>query len=66
MVGVVNNCIAEMGTYLPISGGFITLAGKWADDAWGFFAGWNLFVFMALNIPFEIAAFIFFSSSGGR
>lgn len=56
MVGVVNNCIAEMGTYLSISGGFITLAGKWADDAWGFVAGWNLFVFMVLNIPFEIAA----------
>lgn len=56
MVGMVNNCIAEMGTYMPVGGGFISLAGKWADDALGFVAGWNLFIFMALNIAFEIAA----------
>lgn len=56
MVGMVNNCIAEMGTYMPVNGGFISHAGKWVDDAWGFVAGWNLFIFMALSIPFEISA----------
>ena len=37
----VNNCIAEMSTAYPVSGGFIRLAGKWVDDALGFMAGWN-------------------------
>lgn len=53
---MVNNCIAEMATYMPVSGGFISHAGKWVDDALGFLAGWNLFIFMALSIPFEISA----------
>ncbi|KAJ5180695.1 hypothetical protein N7492_003905 [Penicillium capsulatum] len=56
MLSMVNNCIAEMATYMPVSGGFISHAGKWVDDAWGFLAGWNLFIFMALSIPFEISA----------
>lgn len=37
----INNSIAEMSTAYPVSGGFIRLAGKWVDDAWGFMAGWN-------------------------
>jgi hypothetical protein len=24
----------------PVSGGFIRLAGKWVDEAFGFMAGW--------------------------
>lgn len=28
MLGLVNNCVAEMSTYMPVSGGFIRLAGK--------------------------------------
>ncbi|CAG8923322.1 unnamed protein product [Penicillium salamii] len=56
MLSMVNNSIAEMTTYMPVSGGFISHAGKWVDDAWGFLAGWNLFIFMALSIPFEISA----------
>lgn len=56
MLSMVNNCIAEMATYMPVSGGFISHAGKWVDDALGFLAGWNLFIFMALSIPFEISA----------
>jgi amino acid permease len=27
MLGLVNNCVAEMSTYMPVSGGFIRLAG---------------------------------------
>jgi amino acid transporter len=45
-----------MTTYMPVTGGFIALAGKWVDDAWGFLAGWNFFIFVALTIPFEISA----------
>ncbi|GKZ67835.1 hypothetical protein AnigIFM50267_002387 [Aspergillus niger] len=56
MVGMLNNCLAEMTTYMPVSGGFIRLAGKWVDEAWGFMAGWNFFIYMALTVPFEISA----------
>ena len=40
-LAMVNNSIAEMSTAFPVSGGFIRLAGKWVDEAWGFMAGWN-------------------------
>ncbi|KAJ5116033.1 amino acid permease/ SLC12A domain-containing protein [Penicillium angulare] len=56
MVSMLNNCLAEMSTYMPVSGGFIGLAGKWCDDALGFMAGWNFFIYMALTVPFEISA----------
>lgn len=35
MLGLVNNCIAEMTVLMPVSGGFIRLAGEWVDDAFG-------------------------------
>lgn len=41
MLALVNNCIAEMSILMPVSGGFIRLAGEWVDDAFGFMAGWN-------------------------
>ncbi|KAH8819237.1 AAT family amino acid transporter [Xylogone sp. PMI_703] len=56
MLSFSNNCIAEMTTYMPVSGGFIRLAGKWVDDAFGFMAGWNFFFYEAILIPFEITA----------
>ena len=40
-LGLVNNCIAEMTTAYPVSGGFIRLAGHFVDDAFGFMAGYN-------------------------
>ena len=40
----------------PVSGGFIRLAGHFVDDAWGFMAGWNFFLYEAISIPFEITA----------
>ena len=55
-LSMVNNCIAEMGTYMPVSGGFIRMAGKWVDDAFGFMAGWNFFIYQVVTIPFEITA----------
>ncbi|KAI1082441.1 amino acid permease/ SLC12A domain-containing protein [Whalleya microplaca] len=56
MVAMVNNCIAEMTIYMPVSGSFIRLAGKWVDEALGFMAGWNFFLYEACLIPFEISA----------
>lgn len=56
MLGLVNNCMAEMATLHPVSGGFIRMAGKWVDEALGFTAGWNFFLYEALLIPFEITA----------
>ena len=56
VLGLVNNSIAEMSTFMPVSGGFLRLAGEWVDDAFGFMAGWNFFLYEALLIPFEITA----------
>ncbi|KAI3548320.1 amino acid permease [Colletotrichum filicis] len=39
--------MAEMVTYLPISSPFIRFAGRYVDEAFGFAAGWNFFVFEA-------------------
>ncbi|KAK0942158.1 hypothetical protein LTR29_006239 [Friedmanniomyces endolithicus] len=56
MLGLVNNCMAEMTILMPVSGGFIRMAGHWVDDALGFMAGWNFFFYEALLIPFEVTA----------
>lgn len=45
MLGLINNCISEMTILMPVSGGFIRLAGHWVDDAFGFMAGWNFFLY---------------------
>ena len=50
MLALINNCMAEMTTAFPVSGGFIRLAGKWVDDAFGFMAGWNFFFYEAVTI----------------
>lgn len=49
-------CMAEMVTYLPISSPFIRFAGRYVDEAFGFAAGWNFFIFEAALVPFEITA----------
>lgn len=56
MMGLVNNCIAEMAVLMPISGSFVRMAGHWVDEAFGFVAGWNFFLYEAILIPFEISA----------
>ncbi|KAM0185797.1 hypothetical protein ACHAPI_011991 [Fusarium lateritium] len=56
MLGLVNNCIAEMATYMPITSAFVRMAGHWVDEAFGFMAGWNFFLYEAILIPFEISA----------
>ncbi|CAI7627628.1 unnamed protein product [Penicillium pancosmium] len=55
-MGLVNNCMAEMAVFMPISGAFIRMAGKWVDESFGFWAGWNFFLYEVLLIPFEITA----------
>ncbi|KAL2148148.1 hypothetical protein VTH82DRAFT_8737, partial [Thermothelomyces myriococcoides] len=52
----VTMCMAEMVTYLPISSPFIRFAGRYVDEAFGFAAGWNFFIFEAAMVPFEITA----------
>ncbi|KAK9236679.1 amino acid permease/ SLC12A domain-containing protein [Lipomyces kononenkoae] len=56
MMGLVNNCMAEMAVLMPVSGSFVRMAGRWVDEAFGFFAGWNFFLYEAILIPFEISA----------
>ncbi|KAJ4364696.1 hypothetical protein N0V83_009293 [Neocucurbitaria cava] len=56
IIALVNNAMAEMASFMPISGGFIRMAGHWVDEALGFMAGWNFFLYEALLIPFEITA----------
>ncbi|KAF2210558.1 hypothetical protein CERZMDRAFT_69221 [Cercospora zeae-maydis SCOH1-5] len=56
VVLAVTLCLAEMVTYLPISSPFIRFAGRYVDEAFGFAAGWNFFVFEAILVPFEITA----------
>ncbi|KAI2464248.1 amino acid permease/ SLC12A domain-containing protein [Annulohypoxylon bovei var. microspora] len=53
--------MAEMVTYLPISSPFanvmaIRFAGRYVDEAFGFAAGWNFFIFEAVLVPFEVTA----------
>ncbi|KAK0714569.1 putative carnitine transport protein [Lasiosphaeris hirsuta] len=49
-------CMAEMVTHLPISSPFIRFAGRYVDEAFGFAAGWNFFIFEAALVPFEVTA----------
>ncbi|KAF0315550.1 general amino acid permease agp2, partial [Colletotrichum asianum] len=56
VIAQVNNSLAEMTVFMPISASFIHHARTWVDDAWGFMVGWNVFLFEALLIPFEITA----------
>jgi len=48
--------MAKMVNYIPISSPFIRFAGRYVDEALGFAAGWNFFVFEAAMVPFEITA----------
>jgi amino acid transporter len=55
-LALINNCMAEMTVYMPVSGSFIRMAGHWVDDALGFCVGWNFFFYQVIVIPFEITA----------
>ncbi|KAK0219515.1 putative carnitine transport protein [Armillaria nabsnona] len=53
----INNCLAEMVSWIPISSPFIRFADRFVDPALGFCAGINFFLYPAILIPFEITAF---------
>jgi yeast amino acid transporter len=56
VISLVNNCMAEMAVFKPVTGAFIRMADKWVDESLGFMAGWNFFLYEAILIPFEISA----------
>lgn len=53
----INNCLAEMVSWIPISSPFICFADQFVDPARGFCAGINFFLYPAILVPFEITAF---------
>ncbi|KAG8625243.1 hypothetical protein KVT40_006994 [Elsinoe batatas] len=55
-LATVNNSMAEMAIFMPVSGGWIRMASKWVDEAFGFTLGWNFFLYQGFLIPWEIAA----------
>lgn len=55
-LGAVNNCMAEMAIFMPVSGGWIRMGSKWVDESFGFMLGWNFFFYEACLIPWEISA----------
>ncbi|KAM0129262.1 hypothetical protein ACHAO1_008589 [Botrytis cinerea] len=55
-LGLVNNCMAEMSVFMPVSGSFVRMGSKWVDEAFGFMLGWNFFLYEAILIPWEISA----------
>lgn len=52
----VNECFAEMVTFVPVPSPFIRFSGEWVDGALGFAMAWNFFLNMAFLVPFEIVA----------
>ncbi|KAK2628263.1 hypothetical protein QTJ16_002909 [Diplocarpon rosae] len=55
-LALVNNCMAEMTVFMPVSGGFVRMGSMWVDEAFGFMLGWNFFLYEAVLIPWEISA----------
>lgn len=45
-----------MVSYLPLPSPFITLAGRFVDDAFGVAVGFNFFLLEAFLVPFELTA----------
>ncbi|KAF5005377.1 hypothetical protein FDECE_8189 [Fusarium decemcellulare] len=56
ILSCVNNCMAEMAVFMPVSSAFVRMAGRWVDEAFRFMAGWNFFLYQAIMIPYEITA----------
>lgn len=36
LLGLVNNCMAEMAVFMPVSGSFVRMGSRWIDEAYGF------------------------------
>lgn len=59
-LAAVNNCMAEMAVFMPVSGSFVRMGSKWVDEAFGFMLGWNFFLYgkWALNNFANISWFL--------
>ncbi|KAF2091878.1 amino acid transporter-like protein [Saccharata proteae CBS 121410] len=56
ILAAVNSSMAEMAVFMPVTGTFVRMGSKWVDEAFGFMAAWNFFLYEAILIPFEISA----------
>ncbi|KAF2644562.1 amino acid transporter-like protein [Massarina eburnea CBS 473.64] len=56
IMALVNSSMAEMAVFMPVVGGWVRMGSKWVDEAYGFTAGWNFYLYEAVLIPFEISA----------
>ncbi|MGV3487234.1 MAG: amino acid permease [Tuberibacillus sp.] len=56
MVYFLMTSLAEMATYMPVSGTFSTYATKFVDPSLGFALGWNYWYNWAITIAAELAA----------
>lgn len=54
MVYFLMTSLAEMATYLPLTGSFAAYADKYLSPAMGFAFGWNYWLNGALTVPVEI------------
>jgi yeast amino acid transporter len=61
-LAAVNNCMAEMAVFMPVSGSFVRMGSKWVDEAFGFMLGvWNILLCPVL--PQDHLSFTLTSSS---
>ena len=56
MVYFLMTSLAELSTYMPVSGSFSTYATKFVDPSLGFALGWNYWYNWAITIAAELAA----------
>ena len=54
MVYFLMTSLAEMATYIPLTGSFAAYAGKFVSPAMGFALGWNYWFNGAITVPVEI------------
>jgi amino acid transporter len=52
-LATVNNCMAEMAVFMPVTGSFVRMGSKWVDEAFGFMLGvWNIFPLLSFQKGF--------------
>ncbi|EHS87082.1 Lysine transporter [Limosilactobacillus gastricus PS3] len=54
MVYFLMTSLAEMATYIPLSGSFAAYATKFVSPAMGFALGWNYWLNCAITVPVEV------------
>ncbi|KAI8825597.1 amino acid permease-domain-containing protein [Fimicolochytrium jonesii] len=56
MVFFTTSSLGEMATLFPVSGSFVTYAGRFVDPAYSFTLGWNYWAQWAVSLPSELSA----------